>query len=92
MNGSDTTFWNFHAVQGCPQEAKLNSQNQINSNSTAVNTFCSLLGLPPQLSNSCKSYYQLLQCLRAPQAHPCSQAQEEGILPGEGFILLSKLL
>lgn len=28
----------------------------------------------------------------APQAHPHSQVQEEGILPGEGFILLRKLV
>ena len=91
MNRCDTTFWNFHAVQGYTQEAKLNSQNQINSNRTAVNTFCTLLGLPTQLSNSWKSYHHL-QCLRAPQAHPYSQAQEKGILPGEGFIFLNKLL
>lgn len=52
MNGCDTTFWNFHAVQGYTQEAKLNSQNQINSNRIAVNTFCTLLGLPTQLSNT----------------------------------------
>lgn len=85
----------FMLFPGCPQEAKLNSQNPISSNRTAVNTFCSLLGLPTQLCNSGKILlqYQLLQLLRAPppQAGPCSQAQKEGILPREGFFLLSNL-
>lgn len=34
----------FMLFQGCPQEAKLNSQNHISSYRTAVNTFCSQLG------------------------------------------------